>query len=148
MIIHDDIFTWDGWGGVMRLASGKCRLRIIDLRKINPKGVTLMKPFVVVVEDLPSDGPFYGRMSVRSCCNHIATQVSKKFNIDPARMLFVEYYPPKTYGKNKEYTVTERIETVELTWSDGKALNPSWKPMAEPMRGLILDLIRQPPAAD
>lgn len=147
MIVHDGIFTWDGWGGVMRLASGKCRLRIIDLRKSDTKGVTHLRPYVAVVEDLPSDGPFYGRVSVRSCCNHIATQVAQKFDIDPARMLFVEYYPPKTYGKDKEYTVTERIDAVELTWNDGQAFNPTWKPLAEPLRGSILDLIhRQPPA--
>ena len=33
MLIYDDIFAWEGWGGELRLASGECRLRIIDLKK-------------------------------------------------------------------------------------------------------------------
>ena len=39
MLIYDDIYSWEGWGGKLRLASGKCRLRIFDLKKGNAKGV-------------------------------------------------------------------------------------------------------------
>jgi hypothetical protein len=28
MMMYDDIFSWEGWGGELRLASGECRLRI------------------------------------------------------------------------------------------------------------------------
>ena len=37
MLIYDDIYSWEGWGGMLRLASGKCRLRIFDLKKGNEK---------------------------------------------------------------------------------------------------------------
>jgi hypothetical protein len=148
MLIHDDIFTWDGWGGALRLASGKCRLRIIDLGKDKTSGVTHMKPFVVVVQDLHTDAPNLGRMSVRSCCSHIATQVTQKFNIDPARMVFVEYYPAKTYGDKGQYTVAERLEMVSLVWAGGKALRPQWKPLIDPIRGIVLDLLHATSATE
>jgi hypothetical protein len=35
MKIYDDIFMWDGWGGLLKLASGKCRVKIFDLKKGN-----------------------------------------------------------------------------------------------------------------
>lgn len=148
MLVHDGIFTWDGWGGALRLASGKCRLRIIDLGRDKTPGVTHMKPFVVVVEDLPTEGPNLGRMSVRSCCSHIATQVVEKFHIDPARMVFVEYYPAKIYGDKGQYTVAERLEVVALAWTDGKALRPHWKPMTDPLRRTVLDLLRGESSTD
>ena len=33
MLIVDDVFAWEGWGGRLRLEAGKCRLKIFDLRK-------------------------------------------------------------------------------------------------------------------
>ena len=97
MLIHDDTFEWNGWGGEFRLGSGRCRLRIFDLRKNSDPGVSFMKPIIVVASDLPAKK--LGSMSVKSCNSHIATLVSSQFNIDAQRMRFVEYYPKQTYGE-------------------------------------------------
>ncbi|MGD8970285.1 MAG: hypothetical protein PVG01_02675, partial [Desulfobacterales bacterium] len=72
MLIHDDIFAWEGFGGRLRLGSGKCRLRIIDLGKGRHKGLAHLRPYIVVATDVPES-----RMSVRSCVSHIATSVAK-----------------------------------------------------------------------
>ncbi|MEE9536795.1 MAG: hypothetical protein V3V51_05065, partial [Desulfobacterales bacterium] len=61
MTIYDDIFSWEGWGGQLRLASGKCRLRIYDLEQEKAGSLSHLRPIIVVVSDIPES-----RMSVRS----------------------------------------------------------------------------------
>ena len=85
MLIYDDIYSWEGWGGRLRLGRGKCRLRIYDLDKDSSKGLTHIKSTIVVVTDIPDSG-----VSVRSCAPHVATVVSREFNIDPHRMIWVD----------------------------------------------------------
>ncbi len=137
MLIHDEIFTWEGWGGKLRLGSGKCRLRIYDLRRGKDANLAHLRPMVVVVSDVP-DSP----MSIRSCSGHIATTVTRRFSIDPARMIFIEYYQPKRYGENDEHLIPERFEIVEFSWHEGKAFNPKYRPLNPPLKDTILPLLR------
>ena len=136
MIIYDEIYTWGGWGGALRLGSGKCRLRIYDLEKRESNGITHLRPIVVVVSDIPESS-----MSVRSCAGHIATGVVKEFNQDPQRMLYVEYYPPTAYGENKEHIITERYDAVNFIWHDDKAIQPKWRALKAPMLDIIKQLV-------
>ena len=53
MMIYDDIFSWEGWGGRLRLASGECRLRIFDLQKKKAGGLAYLRPIIVLVSDVP-----------------------------------------------------------------------------------------------
>ena len=53
MLIHDDICSWEGFGGKLRLGSGKCRLQIFDLTAGGKKGLAHLKPIIVVVSDIP-----------------------------------------------------------------------------------------------
>jgi len=138
MLLHDDIFAWEGWGGKLRLGSGKCRLRIFDLRKGEDVKLFHLRPIIIVVSDVP-DSP----MSVRSCSGHIATAVTRQFKIDPARMLFVEYYPQKTYGENSEHLIPERFEIVEFSWHEGRGFNPKYRPINPPLKETILPLMRE-----
>jgi len=82
MIIYDDIYPWEGFGGKLRLASGKCRLRIFDLKKGNGKGLNHIRPIIAVVSDTVGS-----KMTVKSCSGHIATKITREFDIDPSRML-------------------------------------------------------------
>ena len=134
MLIYDDIFAWEGFGGKLKLASGKCRLRIFDMNKGDHKGVAHLKPMVVVASDLPDS-----KMSVRSCSGHIATTVVQKFNIAPHRMQFVEYYPKKIYGEGNRKVIPEMFEAVEFTWTEKMALHPKLKPLDSP----LLDLLKK-----
>lgn len=133
MLIHDDIFAWEGFGGQLRLGSGKCRLRIIDLRKGSHKNIAHLKPYIVVASDIPEN-----RMSVRSCVGHIATSVAKTFGINPNRMIFVEYYPQSTYGVDDENLIPEHFDAVEFTWHGDKAMHPKWRALRQP----FLDVVR------
>ena len=134
MLIHDDIFAWEGFGGLLRLGSGKCRLRIIDLKKGSHKGLAHLRPYIIVASDVPES-----RMSVRSCVSHIATSVAKAFGINPNRMLFVEYAPPSTYGVDGENLIPERFDAVEFTWHGDKALHPKWRAL----QPHLLDIVRK-----
>ena len=127
MVVFDDIFEWEGWGGRLKLAKGRCRLWIFDLNRSACKAVLHLRPMVVVASDLPREGMMKGDVSVRSAASHIATVVSKKFGIDPARMQFVEYTPRETYGKHNEYVIEAGYDAVEFTWQDGLALFPRIK---------------------
>ena len=138
MLIHDDTYTWVGWGGKLRLGGGKCRLRVYDLRKEDPQRLTYLRPMIVVVSDVTDS-----TMSVRSCAGHIATKVTQEFNINPYRMLYIEYYSAKTYGEQNEHLIPERYEAVEFTWKDAKALHPKWRSLTAPILEIIATLTQE-----
>ena len=137
MLIHDDIFYWEGWGGKLLLGSGKCRLKIYDLKRGGMEGLAYLRPIAVVVCDVPDS-----KMSVRSCASHIATKVTKAFNIDPHRMMFIEYYPAIAYGGKNEYLIPERYDAVEFTWHDDKAIRPRWKPLGASIVEKLKELMK------
>jgi len=138
--IYDDIFSWEGWGGMLRLASGRCRLRIFDLsQNQGSRGLTHLRPIIILVADVPES-----RMSVRSCAGHIATLVTQKFTIHPNRMVYVEHYPAVRYGTQDEHLIPERYDGVEFVWVEGKAIRPTWRPLASPM----LDIVKKAAEAE
>jgi hypothetical protein len=134
MLIFDDVFEWEGFGGRLRLGSGKCRLKIFDLKKSNRQGTAHLKRYIIVASDIPES-----RMSVRSCVSHIATRVVQQFNIEPQRMLFVEYYPETLYGQKQEKRIPERYDAVDFTWHEEKAMHAKWRSLKAP----VLDLVRE-----
>jgi hypothetical protein len=141
MRIHDGIFSWEGFGGVFQLAAGRCQLWIFDLSLGPDSNVALMKPYLVVVSDLPGKGSQNRKMSVRSCAGHVATQVTEKFHIDHHRMVYVEYYPPSVYGDRNQHTIPAKYEAADFVWHDGKALHPKWRPLEAPLQKILMELI-------
>jgi hypothetical protein len=125
MLIHHGEYHWEGWGGKLRLGHGKCRLSLFDLNRESP-GILHLKSHMAVVSDLP-DSP----ASVKNYTGHIATGVIEKFNIEPSRLIWVEYYPEKRFGINRQMVIPERFDDTEFTWIDNKALHPKWKPLKE-----------------
>ena len=112
-------------------------MRIFDLRKDETaKGVSFLKPIIVVITDVPD-----GKMSIRSCTSHIATCVANDFNIDPSRMLWIEYYPQTTYGQEGERVIPERLEAVEFEWRNDKAIRPKWRPLQPQLLEAVKELI-------
>jgi hypothetical protein len=103
--------------------------------------LTLLKPFVAIATDLRANGSNLKRVTVRSCCSHIATTLARRFDLEPSRMLFVEYYPRTRYGRNKEHTIPERYDIVDMVWQDDKALHPKWRPLEGPLLETVRDLL-------
>jgi hypothetical protein len=134
--IYDDIFEWEGWGGKLKLGSGKCHLRIFDLKSPFPEKLTPIKPVIVVVSDIPGS-----TMSVRSCAGHIATQMTLRFDIDPQRMLYVEFYAAIHYGGKQEHEIPEHYDAVEFTWHEDRAIQPRWRPLPPPLVEMIRKMI-------
>ena len=128
MLIYDDVFDWKGFGGKLKLASGKCRLKIFDLSGDKADSLVHLKPIVVIAMDHPESS-----MSVRSCSSHIATMVSQAFHIPPGRMQFVEYCPPKAYGKGQKNLIPEMFEAVDFTWKENLAIHPRLRPPSPPL---------------
>lgn len=128
MLIYDDIYSWRGWGGKLQLASGKCRLRIYDLKKDGARRAAPLRPTIIVVSDVPES-----RMSVRSCAGHVATSVSRDFGIDPQRMMYIEYYPESVYGERGSQVIAERYEAVDFNWTEGGAIQPRWRVLRGPL---------------
>jgi hypothetical protein len=146
MLIHDDIYAWKGFGGLLGLAAGQCRLRIFDLgRDATPRRGKVMpiKPIVAVVSDLPGHDTHMKNVSVRSCTSHIATCVVRDFNIDPHRMLFVEYYPASTYGDRDQHQIPAVLDGVDFQWHENKALHPKWRPLQPPFFDKVMELIQR-----
>lgn len=136
MLIYDEIYSWEGFGGQLRLGSGKCRLRIFDLKKDNRKGLDYIRPIIVVVSDIPES-----KISIKSCSGHIATKVTREFKIDPNRMLYVEYYPAVMYGKKNDKLIRERYDAIEFAWHEDKAIEPKWRTLNPPLVDLIKKLM-------
>ena len=136
MLIYNDIFGWKGFGGKLKLASGKCRLKIYDLSRDQADGLVHLKPMVVIAIDHPESN-----MSVRSCSSHIATMVSQKFHIAPSRMQFVEYYPQKTYGRDGKNFIPEMFEAVDFTWKEDLAIHPKLRSPPSPLLKRLLELL-------
>jgi hypothetical protein len=136
MLIYDDIFSWEGWGGQLRLASGQCRLRIIDLQKRKAGSPSYLRPIIVLVSDVAES-----RMSVRSCTGHIATNVTRQFKIEPDRMLYIEYYPETSYGEHGEHIITEKYDVVDFTWHEGRAIEPKWRTLRPPLLNVIKEIV-------
>lgn len=136
--VYDDIFEWEGWGGKLRLGSGRCHLRVFNLKSDTAEKLMPIKPIIVIVSDVPG-----GPMSVRSCAGHIATQITHAFNIDPHRMLYVEHYPSVVYGGKKDHKIPERYDAVDFTWREDRAIHPRWRPLPPPLVAMIERVIRE-----
>jgi hypothetical protein len=137
MLIHDDIFEWRGWGGKLKLGSGQCRLRIYDLKKDAGQKLTPLRPYIVIVSDIEAAGD----ITVRGWSGHIATSVTQRFDIDPQRMMYVEYSPSSTYGEKRKKMIPERYEAVEFDWREGQAIYPRWRELMPPILNRIVKLI-------
>jgi len=136
MLIHNDLYSWEGFGGKLRLGSGICRLKIYDLGKRSSAGLSHIRPIIVMVTDV-EESP----MSVRSCIGHIATRVTQDFDIEPNRMMFIEHYPERIYGEKNDRVIPEKFDMVEFEWHSGKAIEPVWRSIKEPMLENLKDLI-------
>ena len=143
MRIHDDIYSWDGFGGMLDLASGRCRLRIFDLARAYSDNVKLIKPLVVVVSDLPGHESNLKNVSVRSCTSHIATCVVRDFGLDPHRMVYMEYQSATTYGEKNQREIPARFDVVDFEWHDDKAMHPKWRRLDSPLLETVVELIAQ-----
>ncbi len=135
-VIFDDIYTWEGWGGKLRLASGSCRLRVFDLQKRTMDKIKHIRPIVAVASDVPES-----RMSIKSCAGHIATKIVETFDIDPQRMIYIEYYPSSRYGQKAQHEIPEKFEWVDLTWHNRKAIQPRWRELNPPLLDVVKELI-------
>ncbi len=138
---YDDIFSWDGWGGKFRLTSGRCRLRIYDLQEPEKPGPVFLRPIIVVVSNIPEGRKTRGVVSIRSCAGHIATQVTRQFNITPERMLYIEHHPAKVYGRPRIRTIPERYEAVDFKWRQGRAFAIHWRKLDPRLADLVAGLI-------
>jgi hypothetical protein len=135
-LIYNDIYSWEGWGGKLKLASGKCWLRIYDRSRGEEQAVPFLRPYVIIVTDVADS-----KMSIRSCAGHIATNVTREFDIDPHRMLYVEYYPEVTYGSDNQHTIPEQYVAVDFTWYESRGLNPKWRLLKPPLLDIVKSLV-------
>ena len=134
MLLFDDIFHWEGYGGKLRLASGKCLLKIFDLSQGDTGGLVHLKPIIVVATDLADS-----RMTIRSCCSHIATQVVREHNISPHRLQLVEHYPETVYGEKGRHRIPQKFDAVKLVWEKDLAMHPKRRPLVGP----LLDFLKE-----
>lgn len=143
MILYDDIYSWKGWGGKLKLGSGQCRLRMYDLRKGDEKGVAHLKPIIVVISDLPDETDWAPtKMTVKSCASHIASNVVKEFDIDPQRMMWIEHYPEPAEKDTIRYS-RERFDLAEFTWHGRDATKAVWNPAPKEMVELVKRLLAE-----
>ncbi len=138
MLVHDGVYEWEGFGGRLKLASGRCRLRIYDLTRESAGGAAPLHTSLVIVSDVPGSP-----MSVRSCAGHVATAVARDFRLDSHRMLFVEHTPQSVYGEHGERVIPERYTAVDFNWTAGGAIQPKWRILQPPLLDAVTRIVTQ-----
>jgi hypothetical protein len=136
MLIYDDIYSWEGWGGSCAWPVGNAGCVSLISKRAVKKGLTHLKPMIVIVSDVGGSP-----MSVRSCSGHIATSIAREFNIKPQQMLFIEYYPQTVYGQHREHTISEKYDLVEFNWHQDKAIEPKWRTLKPPLLDMVQELV-------
>ena len=79
--------------------------------------ITIHRAIQLVVAEETGEG-----QSVTNACEFIATEVVKRYDVDPERMLFIEHYPAAqrpTYG--------ESFDLVTFRWDGKRFWNPDWR---------------------
>lgn len=79
--------------------------------------ITIHRAIQLVIAEEIGEG-----QSVTNACELIATEVLKRFGLDPGRMLFIEHYPAAqrpVYG--------ESFDLVRFRWDGKRFRNPDWK---------------------
>ncbi len=143
VIRYNDTFSWDGWGGKFKLSSGSCHLRIYDLQPSRKQDPLVIKSIIVVVSDLPETYGASATLSIRSCAGHIATCLVRQFQIAPERMLYIEYHPSKSYGREQTRTIPERYEVVDFDWRDEKAFPTKWRELDPSLKDKVEALLKE-----
>ena len=110
--------------------------RIFNLENEPAEKIIHLRPIIVVVSDVPGEA-----LTVKGWAGPLASFISKEFNINRHRMLWIEYYPPVLYGnRNKKY-IPEKFEVVEFAWKDGTAVHPQWRLLQPPLLNVVRDLV-------
>ena len=81
--------------------------------------ITIYRAVQLIVVEETGEG-----MSITNAAERIATEVVKRYDIDPKRMMYVEHYPAEQrllYG--------ESFDLVTFTWDGKTARNPDWRHM-------------------
>ena len=112
-------------------------MQIYDLDQPGMMSITHIKPVIIIVSDVQES-----TLSVRSSASHIATKVTSEFYIEHQRMMWIEYYPEKTYGTVKTQNITEKYDIVEFVWHEDSAVNPHWRSLKPPLLDMIKEIIR------
>ncbi|MDM8517296.1 hypothetical protein QUF76_13930 [Desulfobacterales bacterium HSG16] len=139
-VMYDSIYAFEGWGKKMGLARGKCMLKIIDISKMSRNDLVYFKPIIAIVSDLkngPDSG--FGKVTVKSIFSHIATCVTRDFNIDHSRIMWIEHCPALKYGLD-EKIIPERFDIVDFVWKEEGAIHPRRRQLKPPMLDIVKNL--------
>ncbi|MFP4446303.1 MAG: hypothetical protein ACLFPD_08670 [Desulfosudaceae bacterium] len=143
MVVYSGIYQWEGLGSPFGLASGKIRLWIFNLAESESNKVITLRPYIVVVSDLPAE-----KITVRGWAGPLAGFIAKKFSLNKDRLLWVEYYPPVQYGQRTIKHIPETFDAVEFTWKGQTAVLPRWRPLQPPLLDVVRELVHDNPIAE
>ena len=79
--------------------------------------ITIHRSLQLVVAEQTGEG-----QSVTNACEVIATEVVRRYGIDPKRMLFIEHYPAQ-----QRPTDGESFDLVTFRWDGKRFWNPDWR---------------------
>ena len=79
--------------------------------------ITIHRSLQLVVAEQTGEG-----QSVTNACEVIATEVVRRYGIDPKRMLFIEHYPAE-----QRPTDGESFDLVSFRWDGKRFWNPDWR---------------------
>lgn len=64
----------------------------------------------------------YEGMSVTNACEHIATEVVRKYGLNPHYCTWIEHYSAELDWRDKE-----SFALINFNWKDGQASRPDWR---------------------
>ncbi len=102
----DTIFNYKGSNN----RDAKCRIQIFEQ----------VGRIVIVATELADNSGY----SITNAAEQIVAEVCRKFNIDPEKLIWVEYYPPKK-------STASRCELVQFNWDGQYFSRPRWASLSK-----------------
>lgn len=108
--VWDVIHRYEPWPG----NKSQCRVRIYTHGDQN----------LVILEEMNGNQG----MSVTNYSEELATELARKYRLDPAKTTWIEHYPKGLWYREKD--TPEEWDVITYAWENGKASDPHWRRIA------------------
>ena len=140
--LYNGPFEWENDAPGIHHQRWQCHLHVFNLDQVPELDFKLIRP-IAVVATMISENDQPGNTSIRSFAHHIATKACADFDLDPTRILFVEYVAPREFGRVERRHLPARFFAGDFRWHNGRAMYPHWQELEDPLKTTIQQLLDQ-----
>ena len=140
--LYNGPFEWENDAPGIHHQRWQCHLHVFNLDQVPDLDFKMTRPMAVVATAIKEhDQP--GNKSIRSFAHQILTKACEDFQLDPARVMFVEYVAPREFGRKESRQLPARLFAGDFRWHNGRAMYPHWQELENPLKTTIQQLLDQ-----